>query len=187
MLGGYYLVLGARDYVRTGGLGVVEATEQAIVISTATAIQRATAAIPTETLIPTFTPVPPCQDWVVTVESAVVRMLPDTDAPLVSVMNGGDTVCVIRRVPDTLWYLIDANPDTTRLDEAYMRGDIIRPTNPTATPTLSPTPLPTVTPITPTVTPTLDPDMTATLAPTLTPSITTTPPPTVTPVPLRGV
>lgn len=192
VLGGYYLVLGARDYLRTGGLGVVEATEQAIVVSTATAVRQATQAVPTNTLIPTFTPVPACQDWVVTVESGVVRLLPDTNAPMIEVFDGGTTVCVIERVPDTLWYLIDARPETNRLDEAYMRGDIIRPINPTETPTLSPTPLPTVTPITPTmtytpsITPTIDPEITPSATPTATPIFSPTPPPTVTPLPLRS-
>lgn len=190
ILGAYQLWLGARNYVRTGGLGVVEATERAVVISTATAVQRATQAIPTATLIPTFTPPPPCQDWVVTVSSANVRFLPDTNAQVVRVFEGGTTICVIERVPDTTWYKIDANPETRRIDEAYMRGDVIRPLNPTETPTLSPTPLPTVTPVTPvTLTPSFTPSVTPTTDPNITPSpqptetSTSTPSPTETRIP----
>jgi hypothetical protein len=187
ILGGYYLLLGLRDYVRTGGLGVVEATQQAAVRATATEIQRATAAIPTPTLIPTFTPIPDCEDWTVAVPSAIVRGAPSTTAPLVEVFDQGETVCVIRNLPDTDWYLIDVRPATTRIDEGYMRNDIIQPLNPTPTATLSPTPLPTVTPVTPTATHTVPPpptpDPNATFSPTPSVSPTTSATPTATPTP----
>ncbi|MEO0562217.1 MAG: SH3 domain-containing protein [Chloroflexota bacterium] len=193
VLGGYYLMLGLRDYIRTGGLGVVEATAQAASQGTSTAVRRATDAIPTPTLIPTFTPVPDCEDWRVTVPSAIVRAAPSTSAPLVVVVDQGETVCVIRPVPDTDWYLVDTRPASTRIDEGYMRNDIIEPLNPTPTATLSPTPLPTVTPITPTatltptVTNTPDPSApTATDIPPPTSTATPTPTPTATPLPLRS-
>jgi hypothetical protein len=185
ILGGYYLLLGIRDYIRTGGLGVVEATQQAAVRATATEIRRATVAIPTPTLIPSFTPIPDCEDWTVTVPSAIVRGTPSTSGPLVEVFNQGATICVIRNLPDTDWYLIDVRPETTRIDEGYMRSDIIQPLNPTPTATLSPTPLPTVTPITPTATntvpPSPTPDPNATLSPTPSVSPSPSPPPTETP------
>jgi hypothetical protein len=193
ILGGYYLLLGVRDYVRTGGLGVVEATEQAVVQSTATAVRRATDAIPSPTLIPTFTPIPECQDWLVSVPSAIVRGAPNTAGPIVDVFDENALVCVIRNLPETDWYLIDARPDTSRIDAGYMRGDIIRPANPTPTPTLSPTPLPTVTPITPTpsftpsTTPTPDPNATPTATATMPPTVTSPPTATVTPPPVDSI
>jgi hypothetical protein len=193
ILGGYYMLLGLRDYIRTGGLGVVEATLQAEVQSTATAVRRATNAIPTETLIPTFTPVPDCEDWQVTVPSAIIRRAPNTGSAIVDVADAGEVVCVIRQVAESEWYLVDVRPETRRIDEGYMRDDIITPLNPTSTPSLTPTPLPTVTPITPTpsftpsVTPTPDPNATAT--PSGTPTETQTPLPTATdtPPPVRSV
>lgn len=185
ILGGYYVLLGLRDYVRTGGLGVVEATQQAAVRATATEVQRATAAIPTPTLIPSFTPVPDCEDWRVTVPSAIVRGAPSTAAPLVAVVDQGAVVCVIRNLQDTDWYLIDVRPETTRIDEGYMRNDIIQPVNPTPTATLSPTPLPTVTPITPTATdtpaPSPTPDPAAPAAPSASVTPSPSPPPSATP------
>lgn len=193
VFGMYYLWLGVQTYLSTGGLGVEAATEQAVIVSTATAVQAATNAIPTRTLIPSFTPPPPCQAWVVTVPSAIVRAAASVDAPIITVFEGGTEVCVIDRIPNTLWYQVDARPETRRIDEGYMRGDIIRPINPTATPTLSPTPLPTVTPITPTLTPTSapthTPDPDASPSATLTPSPTHTPSPTLIPTqpPVRSI
>jgi hypothetical protein len=192
VLGVYYLWLGAQTYISTGGLGVEASTEQAVVRATSTAVQEATDAIPTWTPIPTFTSVPPCEQWVVTVPSAIVRRLPDTNSAILDAFDGGTEVCVIQRVTDTLWYLVDTRPDTKRIDEGYMRGDIIRPLNPTETPTLSATPLPTVTPITPSptttpsVTPTVDPNASPLPTATPMPSLTPTPTPTETLIPLSS-
>lgn len=192
VLGLYYLWLGGRDYIRTGGLGIQEATAQAVEISTATAVRRATDAIPTWTLIPSFTPVPPCIPWRVTVGSANVRMQPNTNAPVLDVFNEGQTVCVIQQADQSEWYQIDLNPDTRRVDEAYMHQDVMFPQNPTETPTQTVTPLPTVTPITPTQTPTLtetptlDPDApTITAPPTARPTRTPRPTETI-PPPVRS-
>jgi hypothetical protein len=178
ILGGYYLTLGLRDYIRTGGLGVVEATQQASSRATATAIQAATNAIPTPTLIPSFTPVPDCEDWEVMVPSAIVRGTPNIDGPILEVVEQGSIVCVIRRVPDSDWYLVDVRPATTRIEAGYMRDDIISPLRPTPTPSLSPTPLPTVTPLTPT--PTFTPSPSYTPDPNATAPLTPSPPPTTT-------
>lgn len=185
ILGGYYLWLGGRDYVRTGGLGVVEATERAVLLSTETAEFIALVSTPTTTPRPSFTPVPECQAFTVTVSAAVVRLQPDTNSPQVDVFEQNEEVCVVERVLETEWYLIDVRPETTRLDEGYMRDDIIQALNPTSTPTTSPTALPTVTPTeTETPTPTLTIDPNASSTPTRTeapPSQTPSPSPTSTP------
>lgn len=197
VMGTYYLWLGLRTYVRTGGLGIEGATEQAAVIATTRAVIEETEADPTDTLFPTFTPIPPCQDWVVSVASAIVRGAASVNSPIVATLNGGDAVCVIEQVGESDWYLIDAEPDTRRIEEGYMRNDIIEPLNPTLTPTRTPTPLPTITPITPTETntppptPTLDPNISPTPSPTQSPTTTPTPTPrntaTPTPPPARSI
>ena len=160
VMGSYYLWVGVKTYLRTGGLGVEEATEQAVVVATTRAAQQANRAIPTATLFPSFTPIPPCQNWVVSVPSAVIRRAPSVESPIIDTFDGGADVCVIERVANTEWYLIDAAPETRRIEEGYMRGDIIRPLNPTPTQTLTVTPPPTVTPITPSPTNTVPPTLT---------------------------
>ena len=54
VLAAYYLWVGVQNYLRTGGLGVVEATRQAELIVTATADR--VQGVPTRTPVPTFTP-----------------------------------------------------------------------------------------------------------------------------------
>ncbi len=145
VLGLYYLWVGLQTYLGTGGQGVEGATQQAIIISTTQAVQQSTEAVPTRTLFPTFTPVPPCQDWTVEVASAIVRRAPNTNAAIVETFTEGNLVCVIEPVTGTEWHLIDTNPATRRIEEGYMHDDIIEPLQPTLTPSITPTPLPTVT------------------------------------------
>lgn len=191
VFGGYYLIRGAQDFLRTGGLGVQEATERAQIIASATADREARN--PTQSgaivLIPTGTPPPACIDFRVVVSSARVRASPDG-----AVLTGfpqGTLVCVIRRAENNdAWYLIDQNPRTRRIDEAYISEAVIEAVNPTPTPSHTPTPLPTVTPMpisaTPTITPTFTPSATdiPDFRPTLPPApgaATDTPAPTPTP------
>lgn len=176
-MGSYYLWLGTRTYLRTGGLGVDGATAQAVIVATTQAVIEATEAIPTRTSFPTFTPIPPCEDWLVDVPSAIVRRAPTVNSAVVETFNDQDVVCVIEQVGDTDWYLIDVNANTQRIEEGYMRNDIIRPLNPTPTLTRTTTPLPTVTPpITATrpqsAAPTVPPAALATITPTPTESAT---------------
>lgn len=150
VFGGFYLLQGATTFLRTGGLGVEEATQRAQVVSTATA-QRVTrmATQPAE-LRPSATPQPECQDFRVIVPNAVVRERPDAGSGIVTGLSSGTIVCVLGRagVPD--WYLIDLNPATRRLDEAYMNEVVIEAVYPTATSlptvTAAPTQPPTETP-----------------------------------------
>lgn len=177
VLGVFYWYLGVREYFRTGGLGIVEATAQAEVRAATQSVVRLTQAIPTWTLIPSFTPLPPCDVWVVTVDSAIVRVSPNVNSAMVMVFNGGEEVCVIQRIGGTDWLQVDTNTDTRRIEEGYMREDLIRPRNPTPTATLTVTPLPTITPL-PTATASNTP---AFVAPSVTPAATGLA--TVTPVP----
>lgn len=186
IFGGYYLWVGLQNYIQTGGLGIIETTEQAQIVSSATAERFIQSVRPTATLRPTSTPIPECKDFVVSVPSAIVRTAPDSNSAIFDSFNRGTVVCVIDRVPDTEWYLVDNAPSSRRLESVYMHQSVIRAVNPTPTPSRTPTPLPTVTDVptltpslTPTTRPTDTPDPDATETPTPTPTDTLTP--TITP------
>jgi hypothetical protein len=172
VFGGFYLLQGAQTFLRTGGLGVQESTERAQLVSTATA-DRVTrmATQPTE-LRPSATPQPECQDFRVIVPNAVVREQPDADSGIVTGLTQGEIVCVLGRAGAPDWYLIDLNPATRRLDEAYMNEVVIEAVYPT------PTSLPTVTPA-PTRPPTETPPASPTPSPA--PPTATRPPRTAAP------
>jgi hypothetical protein len=185
-LGGYYVWLGVQDYIRAGGLGITEATQRAELIASATQQRAATftAIAPSVmgTLPPTPTAVPPCQDFRVTAGVAIVRDRPTTAAGIVSQLPAGTVVCVIGRASaDDQWYLIDTNPRTRRLDEGYMRQDVIEPVNPTPTPSRTVTRPPTVTPLPTTPAPPTE-TPTASLTPSAPPSVTPSPTHTLPPV-----
>lgn len=194
VFGLYYLWQGVQNFFRTGGRGVVEATERAVTVNTATAerVQRANIGSDA-TPRPTNTPVPECQDFVVSVPNAIIRETPSTNGAILTSLNQGSQVCVLEHLADSEWYVIDQTPGTRRLDLAYMHETVLRAVNPTLTPTRTTTPLPTVTP-TPTETPSLTPSPqpsqpTATptedenAAPTLPPPEMPTLPPAETPTP----
>jgi hypothetical protein len=182
VFGAYYLWLGAQNFLRTGGRGVVEATERAVIVSTATA----QSIIPTQPQTPqvTVTPIPECTPFIVNVPNARVREAPSENAATVTSFFQNQEVCVLQRyAPESEWYTIDLNPSTRRVELAYMHESVIQPVNPTLTPSRTPTPLPTITP-TPTLTatpvsPTPLPQPTETRDPgtpdTLTPSWTPSP------------
>ncbi len=177
VFGGFYLMQGAQNFIRTGGQGVEEATSRAQVIGTATA-ERVTrmATSPLEPR-PSATPQPECQDFRVIVPNAVVREQPSATSGIITGLGQGAIVCVLGRAGDPEWYVIDLNRETRRLDEAYMNEVVIEPLYPTSTPLPTVTPMPTFTPsITPeasetspvTVTPTASATRTATVRPTAT-------------------
>lgn len=199
VFGGVYLFRGFQDFVRTGGLGVDEATAQAQIIQSATAVRvtrMATQPLANE-LAPTFTPIPACIDFRVIVPNGIVRDAPSSAGAVLTGLSQGEIVCVLGRAEvNPEWYLIDRNPVTRRIEEAYMNEQVIDAVNPTLTPSRTPSPLPTVTPAptdvnqpptaTPTATdtplpdfrPTLPPDPNSTLTPTATPTVTRTRTPT---------
>ncbi|MCY4464475.1 MAG: SH3 domain-containing protein [Chloroflexi bacterium] len=145
VFGVYYLWLGIQTFMATG-VTVVESTQQAVVGSTSTALRIHEIASNAPTLLPSFTPVPPCQDFEVSVREAIVRAQPDTSSRIEAALPLGTVVCVIAAVPGAEWYLIDDNRLTRRLEKVYMHQDIIRALNPTAIPTRTNTPAPTRTP-----------------------------------------
>lgn len=168
VFGGFYLVRGVQDFMRTGGLGVSEATARAQMISTATAVRVTRMATSGFTPLPTGTPIPECIDFRVNVSNAIVREQPSFNAPIVTSFNNGTLVCVLERAAQNAeWYVIDADRTTRRRETAYMHESVIEAVNPTATPTRTPTPSRTPTPL-PSVTPLPD-------APISPPSLTPTP------------
>jgi hypothetical protein len=177
VFGLYYVWLGIQNFVRTGGGGVLEATERAQIIFTATA-----QFFPSTRVIATPTPIPDCEDFTVTAPSANVRKEPSETAAVLKVFKQGEIVCVIGRpTPDSEWYTIDLQPQSRRLELAYMHESVIQAVHPTPTASRTATPLPTVTatpsptktetPV-PIPTDTRDPNITYTPSPTVTPSLT---------------
>lgn len=144
VFGIYYLWAGLRNFMSTG-VTVVESTQQAIERHTATAVRIQEIAVNAPSPLPTFTPIPPCQDFAVGVREAIVREAPDTGSRILGALKQGATVCVIAALPNTEWYLIDDNPLTRRIDKVYMHRDIVYALHPTPTATITPTPSPTAT------------------------------------------
>jgi hypothetical protein len=141
----YYLIRGAQTFVRTGGVGAEEATRLA-----ETAARQITFDTPTSSgsmsILPTWTPQIECADFRVSVPNAIVREQPNSSGTIITGYEQGTIVCVVRREPpDGEWYLIDLDPETRRLNEAYMNEEVVEPVNPTPTPSRTFTPLPTVT------------------------------------------
>lgn len=186
VFGVFYLIQGTQTFFRTGGLGVVESTERARVVSSATAVRVTRQATSEFTPIPSATPMPDCVDFRVSVPSAIVREEPSANGTIVTSWRQGTIVCVLGREPESEWYTVDGDPDTRRRELAYMHETVIQAINPTPTPSITPTPPPTVTPA-PTDTPTIQPSPRPTETPdpgrTNTPTPTETPLPTLTPTP----
>lgn len=188
VFGAYYIWNGAQNFLRTGGRGVVETTQRAVIVASATAQSQPITRQPSRTPFPT--PFPTCQDFIVIVPNARVREQPNELSAVVDSFFESDTVCVVGKPsPESEWFTIDLRPETRRLDVAYMHESVISALNPTPTPSMTVTPLPTVTPMpsltpsltpVPTLSPTVDPLATPTFTPTpsATPSIeaTATPP-----------
>jgi len=132
VLGGYYIFLGVRNFLRAGGLGVLEATQAAQVEATATFV----AIVPTlPILVPTLTPVRECTPFTVSVPSAIVRSAPSQngaiiEGAIIEALDQGTEVCVIERAGDGEWYLIDQNTITRRVEAGYMNENVIEAVNP---------------------------------------------------------
>ena len=171
---GWYLWQGLQTYLRSGGLGVQEAVQQAEQQASATVIRALTSAV-VFAPPPTRTPVPECQPFVVVVKEAIVRTEPSREARIRRALFEGDEVCVIAPAStDPNWLLVDEEPRSRRIESVYMHRSLIRAVNPTATPVATPTPLSTITPK-PSDTPEPTAAITAT-APTQTPVMSATSP-----------
>lgn len=178
VFGVYYMWLGLRSFMASG-VSVSESTQQANEQSTATAARIEEIVQHAPTPLPSFTPVPPCQEFIVRVPIAIVRAEPSTSSRIVSSLREGEAVCVITMMPDSEWYLIDENMLTRRIERVYMHRDIVRALNPTPKPTAttipSATPSPTETaPPTPTRMPPATSDAYQASAATKTPGVAPT-------------
>ncbi len=127
------------------------------------------------TAAPTRTPVPECQDFVITVPEAIIRKCASTNCAIVGVRHQGDVVCVLERdYTAGEWYIVDLDESRFFTDLNYMHESVMRAVNPTPTPTVTPT----AAPVTPTV------ELPTLALPTIT--WTPSPAPTVTETPLAG-
>lgn len=180
VFGVYYIGMGVQNFLRTGGRGVLESTQQAAPTATINFVRPTSS----QGNLPTSTPVPTCSDFTVSVPNAIVRDNPHPNATIVTSYSQGQAVCVLGRpAPDSEWYMIDMNPRTRRIETAYMHETVVEAVNPTVTPTRTPTT--TRTP-TPTTTPTNTPIPRVLPSSTPDPDVTNTPtpvPPTITPTP----
>jgi hypothetical protein len=148
IFGGFYLWTSFKDYLRTGGLSVDQATQVSHEEASATAVQRVTSVAELPTRRPSSTPKPDCQEFRVTANTAIMRQQPSTAAALVESIPEGSLVCVLETITGGdgfLWYLIDRDPVTRLIETAYMREDVVEPANPSPTPSITFHP-PTITP-----------------------------------------
>jgi hypothetical protein len=148
VLGGFYLWDGLQRFVRTGGLGVAESTQRAQVEVTATAAQSTRISI-TRTPAPTATPLPECEDFIVSIAdapNALVRQAPSPQGAIIEAFTPGVVVCVLGRDAGSEYYTVDVDPATRRFELGYMHESVLEAVNPTPTPSVTPTPPPTITP-----------------------------------------
>ncbi len=170
VFGGYFIWSGLRNYLSGAFQAFTTATDIPL-----TAAEPGTG--PTLdvrfTPIPSRTPVPDCQDFVVRVPEAIIRECASTSCAIAGTLREGAVVCVLERdYASSEWFIVDLDDSQFFTSIAYMHESLIRPLNPTLTPSITNTPLPTVTPE-PTRTPLPTPEPTHT--PEVAPSPTTTP------------
>ncbi len=188
VFGGYYVWTGFLTFLDDQGDITARATRN--VLASATAAAAPDNILPTLFMPPsTFTPLPPCKWFTVSVENAVYRECPaqnNIDCPVREVIPYGTELCIYGRVPDNPeWYVVELNPEGAYRDAVFIHESVVEAIDPTptATPTTAPLALPTVSPI-----PSDTPQPTATWTdipdPNITPTPTQTPPlfaPTITP------
>jgi len=186
VFGGYYVWTGMLRFFEDQGDITAQVTRQALSSATAPGAAGGLGALPTARSFATYTPLPPCQWFEVTVERARYRECPSEDSDLCpsrDSLTAGTRVCVYERSKDNAeWYVVELNPEGAFRDMVYMHQSVIKAIDPTPTPTRTYTPLSTIT-----LTPSDTPGPVRTPTPSLTPSPTDTPdpatPPSATPSP----
>lgn len=164
VFGGAYLWSNLQTFIRSGVISVSEATAISQGLATSTAAQQVTNVAELPTRRPSPTPKPACQNFEVSANNGIMRQAASTAARLLETLQQGTVVCVLESIQGTdsfTWYLIDRDAITNFIEPGYMREDVVRAINPTATPSSTPLPPATVTlTYTPTVTntPTSSPD-----------------------------
>ncbi len=146
VFGGYFVWTGLLNFFEAQGDINHNITQ--VARSTETAEARPTATRPYFPV--TFTPLPPCQTFVVDVESAVYRECPSKDntkCPVRDTVPYGTELCVYARAPENPeWYVVELNPGGAYRDIVYIHESVVEAANPTPTPSLTFTPAPTVSP-----------------------------------------
>lgn len=141
VLGVFFLLQGLRGFSPGVNPENVSATQQAQAELTEIASQNADR-FATQTARPTATPIPPCQEFTIRTTMANVRGEPDIDAEVLDRLPEGTTICVIQPAASpSEWHLIDLNPNTRRIEMAYMHISVLRAVNPTPRPTATVTPI----------------------------------------------
>ncbi|MFC1959847.1 hypothetical protein ACFLYO_03970 [Chloroflexota bacterium] len=175
VFGGYFIWSGVRNYMAGAFETFTVPTEIASVNST-----PGLSPSPDDrfTPLPSRTPLPDCQDFLVIVPEAIVRECASTNCAIADTRHEGDTICVLQRdQSNEEWYIVDLDDSRFFTTLAYMHESLLRSLSPTATPSSTSRPLPTLTPVpTDTALPTLQP---AETSPTVTPEATV--PPSATP------
>lgn len=179
VFGGYFIWSGIRDYMAGTLATFIVPTEIPAENPTARPSPSPDARF---TPLPSRTPIPECQDFLVTVPEAIVRECASTNCAIADTRREGDTICVLERdYTNEEWYIVDLDNSRFFTTIAYMHQSLLRSLNPTATASNTRQPLPTLTPKpTDTAQPTLPP---VTTEATFTPVITATPSPSATPTP----
>ena len=176
VFGGYYIWTGFLSFLEDEGNITAQVTREAQASVTAQAAPAVQ--LPTLYMPATFTPLPPCQWFEVSVDRAVYRDCPSTDniqCPIRDVVTYGTQLCIYARAPgNPEWYVVELNPGGAFRDTVFIHESVVEAINPTPTITVTFTPLPTVSPV-----PSNTPGPTSPASPTLTPSET----PTLTPEP----
>ena len=148
VLGVFFLLQGLRSFSPGVNPASLSTTRQAQAELTEIASENVDR-FATQTARPTTTPIPPCQEFTIRTTMANVRSAPDLEAEVLDRLPEGTTMCVIQTAASSSeWHLIDLNPNTRRIETAYMHHSVLRAVNPTPRPsaTLTPIPLATITP-----------------------------------------
>jgi hypothetical protein len=185
VFGGYFVWVGFLNFLEDHGDITAQVTREAVASATAQAAPQVF--LPSPYMPATFTPLPPCQWFMVSVDRAVYRECPSKDnqeCPIRATVEYGTEFCVYSRVPgNPEWYIVELNPGGSYRDTVFMHESVLKAVNPTVTPAPTVTPGPTVTPVptftpaptsppSPTGTPAPPPETSPTRTPTLTPSPT---------------
>ena len=141
VFGVFFVLQGLRSFSPGVNPESISATQQAQAELTEIASENADR-FATQTARPTATPIPPCQEFTIRTTMANVRVEPDIDAAVLDRLPEGTTICVIQTAsPPSEWHLIDLNPNTRRIETAYMHISVLRAVYPTPRPTATVTPI----------------------------------------------
>lgn len=95
------------------------------------------------TRFPSPTPLPECQEYIVTADSVNVRAQPSTIAQVLEIIAKDTVVCVLAKEGE--WFFVDRDKRTRRLEAGYIYEPLLRSAIPTPTTTPTVRPAPTIT------------------------------------------